>query len=284
MQRRLPLSLALALALTWLAGCPKPHHATTPRHESSQASGQQIEAELRLPEDPKELLAFARKHAGRQDDFSSLVRAVAAYRKLLEGKAAELSLWKAAVDTACRAAEIADREEDLKRYSKLTIAWAKAASGRFPNEAIFPYRWAVAIGLEFKSSVRGALDKVKEVERLAQKARGLDEKLDFAGPLRLLGALYVRAPEVGSIGDPDKGVALLERAVRLFPDYPPNRYFLGEGYYKQEDYAKAAKEFRFVLEASPGPGYTPRDAKWFRTHAKGYLKKIARRQPSGPEV
>ncbi len=277
-------STILTLSVVWLAGCPKPREAGTAKAGRPRASGRQVEADVRLPDGTQQVLAFAREHRMHRDDFVSLARSVAAYRKLLQDGKADLSIWKEAVETACRAAEIADQEQDLKRYSRLTIAWARAASDRFPKEAVFPYRWAVAIGLEFKTSVRGALDKVKEVERLAEKARSLDEKLDFAGPLRLLGALYVRAPEVGSIGDPDKGVDLLKRAVALFPDYPPNHYFLGEGYYKQEDYPKAAKEFRFVLQAAPSQDYTARDAKWFRAHARGYLKKISRKQPSGPEV
>ncbi len=272
--------------VVWMMGCPKP----TPKHPGTgggtggavKANGA-VDPKVTLPEGRDARLAFAREKMKQRDDYQAVTEAVEGYRLVLaegESKAEELA---EAVQAACRAAELADSDKAVIHYVRLTVEWADKGLKAFPDRVEFPYRKAVALGLETERTAKNALDRVKELEKLLLTARNLDEKYDHAGPLRLLGAVYIKAPEVGSIGDPDKGVLLLEKAVKIASDYPPNHFFLGEGYFKQEEFDKAAEEFKLVLEAGTLPDYSERDSKWFKDRARNYLKKI-RRKNSGGEV
>jgi tetratricopeptide (TPR) repeat protein len=72
---------------------------------------------------------------------------------------------------------------------------------------------------------------------LAVKA---DEKFDSAGPHRMLGTMYARAPAPPvAVGDPEKAVQYLQKAVALAPDYPPNQIFLAEALVADERYQDA---------------------------------------------
>lgn len=74
-----------------------------------------------------------------------------------------------------------------------------------------------------------ALGMVKEVERSFQRARALDEKFSFAGPLRNLGLLYLEAPGWPlSVGDKKLARKYLQRAVTVAGDCPENRLNLAE--------------------------------------------------------
>ncbi len=273
------MGLAALLFSAW--GCPTPQ----PNHPAGPGKGthgtETVDPKVTLPEGRDAQLAFARNKMKMRDEFASVTQAVEAYRRIVAHGTPSADILAEALQASCRAAEIAESDAAVAHYVQLTVAWADKGMQAFPKRVEFPYRKAVAIGIQTERVSKNALDRVRELEKLLLTAQKLDERYDHAGPLRLLGAVYVKAPEVGSIGDPDKGVKLLERAVSLFSDYPPNHFFLGEGYFKQEEFDKAAKEFKTVLDAGSLPDYSDRDAKWFKERAENYLKKIRRRNAGG---
>jgi tetratricopeptide (TPR) repeat protein len=91
------------------------------------------------------------------------------------------------------------------------------------------------------------LQLIKPVVAAAELARAADERFDRAGPLLLLGKIYLTAPAWPvSVGNPELAIRLLERALRIAPR-PLTRVFLGQAYYADERYEEAARQLRQAL-------------------------------------
>ncbi len=102
------------------------------------------------------------------------------------------------------------------------------------------------------------------------KAVQLDEKFDHAGPLRLLGSVYVKAPPwPASIGDVEEGEKYLERAVKLDGDYPLNHLLFADALASDNRASDATREYNVVLAAQPQPEWAKDLAIWQRDAKKG---------------
>lgn len=113
------------------------------------------------------------------------------------------------------------------------IAAMRELAARQPRLAAGHYYLAMNLGQLARTKMLGALRIVDEMEREFKTARELDERLDFAGPDRNLGELYLQAPGwPTSIGSRPKARKHLERAAELSPDYPENQINLAEAYAK----------------------------------------------------
>ncbi len=112
---------------------------------------------------------------------------------------------------------------------------------REPKSAAAHYYLAMNLGQLARTELLGALSLVKEMEREFKTAATLNEKLDFAGPVRNLGLLYLQAPSIGSIGSDRKAHVYLQRAVKLAPEFPENHLNLAEAFlgWREADHAKS---------------------------------------------
>jgi tetratricopeptide (TPR) repeat protein len=88
------------------------------------------------------------------------------------------------------------------------------------------YLYALNLGLYVRARGMTAVGRLSELVARLQLA-GQQPALDDGGPLRVLGLLYVKAPgwPVGP-GDLEAALALLQRAVRDFPNHPLNHLYL----------------------------------------------------------
>lgn len=90
-----------------------------------------------------------------------------------------------------------------------------------------------------------------------------DETFDAGGPLRILGVLYARAPkEPVSVGDPEKAVQYMKRAVAVSADYPPNQFFLAEAYVADERYSEAEAALATARKLLADSKWDARRASW----------------------
>ena len=106
------------------------------------------------------------------------------------------------------------------------------------------YYLGLNLGQLARTKSLGALKLVTEMEREFVTARGLDERLDYAGPDRTLGFLYRDAPAFGSVGNKRKARLHLERAVALAPDYPDQRLGLIEAFIEWNEPINARRELK----------------------------------------
>lgn len=129
-------------------------------------------------------------------------------------------------------------EEKMKKSAEIGVRAARAAGINESNpEACFYF--ALNQGLILRSKGLFALNKLPEVHealKMAQKA----EQLESGGPLRVLGMMYLKAPAWPSgIGDLDKALELLEKAVASYPEHPQNFMFLAEALIEDDNKEEA---------------------------------------------
>lgn len=153
---------------------------------------------------------------------------------------------------------------------------ASEAATIAPDRVEGHYYYAIHLGLRAMDATVGALTMVPKVEAAAKKAVEIDPSYDDAGPLRLLGMLYVKAPSwPASIGDIDEGLKLLERATQI-SSFPLNRLFLGEALIEAGREPEGIQTLRAVLRV-------PRQGRWgivgekWREHARRLLRAVGQK-------
>ncbi|WP_225072920.1 hypothetical protein [Desulfuromonas sp. CSMB_57] len=189
---------------------------------------------------------------------SRLTRPVA----VAEGEAPQVALWQpctlaearslaaaaeqdptaALQGAACYATLVEKQGGDLSA-ARAGRALAEQAAAAFPTSGTAHYLAGYLAGLEAQRAPLQALPLVKVIEAAALKALQLDPVLDHAGPARMLGDLYLRAPAFPvSIGDPDQAVTYFREAVRRAADFTENRLGLAEALLAIEEPAAACSE------------------------------------------
>ena len=128
----------------------------------------------------------------------------------------------------------------------------------------------LAVALAFDAEEHQEMERIEPLAKRAARAVEINASYDDAGPLRLLGKVYLEAPEwPTSIGDKEQAVELLERAVELAPT-ALNQHFLGEAFFHDEQLAEAQEVFELALTHAGGDRL---GAPW-RALAKEYLEEL----------
>lgn len=144
-------------------------------------------------------------------------------------------------------AEFATNSAERATLAEQGIGACRKALAQQPNSAPAHYYLAMNLGQLARTRTLSALRLVNEMETAFKAARGLDERVNFAGPDRNLGRLYLEAPGwPTSIGNRSKARLHLRRAAELVPDYPENRLNLVEAYLQWGDRNAAARELKEV--------------------------------------
>ncbi|MBT3257194.1 MAG: tetratricopeptide repeat protein [Deltaproteobacteria bacterium] len=129
---------------------------------------------------------------------------------------------------------------------------AEAAVARDPKNPTAHYLAAYLAGLEAENHPLKGLSLVPVIERGALEASRLNPGLDHGGPDRMLGELYLRAPDPPvSIGDLEKAIFHYQRAVMQDPDFVENRLGLAEAYLEDEDPGPACDQLQRILTRVP---------------------------------
>lgn len=102
------------------------------------------------------------------------------------------------------------------------LAYDQVKSKEEPT-ASYAYARAVVTGRLVQAKGLTAAFLVREVEDWAQKSIAIDPKFRDGAATRLLGTLYVLAPaSLLKGGDSEKGLEMLEKLVKEYPDAPEN--------------------------------------------------------------
>lgn len=128
---------------------------------------------------------------------------------------------------------LAEREVTPEKREKLATEGVRFAEGALARggdeDAAVHYYLAANLGLAVREHITLAVENLDRLESEMKRALALDPAIDDGGPLRLLGALYLQAPPWPSgIGDLDKALELLEKAVIDYPGHPINRLFYAQ--------------------------------------------------------
>jgi tetratricopeptide (TPR) repeat protein len=125
------------------------------------------------------------------------------------------------------------------------MAACRKVTAHQPNLASGHYYLGLNLAQLARTKLLGALPLLGKMENEWKTALALDEKIDHAGPDRLVGLLYRDAPGWPiSVGDNAKARQHLLRAVELSPNFPENYLNLIESYFtwNETDAARRATE------------------------------------------
>ncbi|HUC84418.1 MAG TPA: hypothetical protein VL970_04425 [Candidatus Acidoferrales bacterium] len=142
-------------------------------------------------------------------------------------------------------AEFATNAPQRAGIARTGIAACKHLLARDPSSAAAHYYLGMDYGelAAAEAPSMAAYKLIREIEHEFRVAADLDERLDYAGPVRCLGLLYRDAPGWPvSIGNRRKARELLDRAAALAPDFPENQMNLVESHllWRQPDEAQQA--------------------------------------------
>jgi len=181
--------------------------------------------------------------------------------------------------------EFATNAEQRAAIAQVGIAACRHLLARDAKSAPAHYYLAMDYGAlaEAEAPSMAAYKLIREIEHEFSTAAELDERLDFAGPVRCLGLLYRDAPGWPvSIGSKRKAREYLERAAALAPDCPENHLNLVESHIRWRQAPEAQAAWRKLAALWPaartnlsGPAWEPSWADWSarRTAAKSDFQK-----------
>lgn len=183
--------------------------------------------------------------------------------------------WKAARVCTMLADDLYDDKTKRAHFSGRGVEYAKAAIELEPKRVEGYYFSGENIGLLATTKIVGGKFDVPKVRDAEKRAMQIDASFDHGGPPRVLGALYSEAPPwPASIGDPDKGVELLQQALRMAPEWPLNNLLYGNALLADEKFDEAKQQYLIVMRAEPRAEIAHFLPKW---------KKIARQKTEEAE-
>jgi len=258
-----------------LAGCP---FSGTPEYiaDSDRTKG--------LPRDPRELIQVADallvgKHSEKAPELRKTDRGLAALELALSRSHTDRFdvYWK--LSRACfMMTERVANETQRHVYARRGVEYAQQALQLNPKRVEGYYYQALNTAKVAESTSNVKL--IASVVQQSKKAASIDQRYDDAGPLRILGKIYITAPTWPvSVGSPEKAVEVLTRAVSLAP-VPLNRIFLAEAYFHDEEYEKAEQILQGALRDSR---INQVDERW-RKEAEDYLKRIGTGSTTDPKT
>jgi len=145
-------------------------------------------------------------------------------------------------------ADLATNDTRRAEIARLGIAACQQLLAREPKSAPGHYYLGMNDGklAQAEAPSIAAYKLIRVMEHEFKQAIALDEKFDYAGPVRCLGMLYRDAPGWPvSIGNKRKARELLDHAAALAPDYPENQLILAESHLEwrqREDAEKALNQ------------------------------------------
>ncbi|MBW1780714.1 MAG: hypothetical protein JRL30_08225 [Deltaproteobacteria bacterium] len=186
---------------------------------------------------------------------------------------AEKDGWSALKAASCYAFLVKQGADEGSRLSDAKKGRQLAETGikQLPQSGLAHYLVAYLTGLEAENDTLRGLELVPIIEREARIASQLNASIDYGGPDRMLGELYLRAPVMPvSIGDVEKGVIHYQRAFAIAPEYADNQMGLVETLLEAGDVKKACTHLHELLSNMP-PARSS-EATWRK--ALGLLKRL----------
>ena len=215
----------LLLLPVLMAGCQSFHSESgLVRLESSKECSSDLAAALIAK--PGEL--------GNSSDTQTLACALSALRESGDSAVLRTSLGSR---LCLLLAERQTLQNDREKLAEEGVNFAEIALSRGgDDDGAVHYYLAANLGLAVRDNITLAFANLGRLETEMKRALELSPNLDDGGPMRLLGALYLKAPAwPNGIGDIDKALELLEQAVREHPEHPLNHLFLAQALWAQGD-------------------------------------------------
>lgn len=230
-----------------------------------------------LPGDVAELVKFVDEEDKKQTAASEENSIVAVDKGLGKDPRSYDLLWRGSRACAWLTEEFTDKQRRAS-YAQKGIDLAKRAVEVDAKRVEGHYYLGINIGQSATTKTVGAYMMVPRVVKAGIAAMKIDEKFDHAGPSRLVGTVYAKAPPwPASIGDLDEGLQHLSHAVQLAPDYPQNHLHYGDALLSDGKLNEAEREYKLVLDAPMPPEWAHRAERW-KHDAEVGLRRVAEKR------
>lgn len=156
--------------------------------------------------------------------------------------------------------------DDQLDWAKRALHHADKLIALDPDRVEGHYYRAIALGRILERSPLAPESKISELEAEGVRARELDPAFGCAGPLRLLGLLYLKAPPwpLGPelAGEEDVITALFEEGLRYHPECPALRADFAEALTELDRPEEALVQARRAQQLLAAGKVSPRLADW----------------------
>lgn len=241
-----------------LSGCPG---------AGTQTVNTPILAADAMPTEPQALLQtadaqFALGGTGVQNSITALRRALDKNPEWAAGPEAYNAHWRL---TRAYAEQCETSEDDaaVSQISEQGIEAGRKAVALSPDRVEGHYYLAQLVGFQAKVQKGESKERVAEMLKEGERAEQIDAKFDHGGPSRMLGAIYAKAPAPPlSVGDPEKAVKYLSKAVELDGEFPANTLYLASAQVADERYQDAEKSLAKARQLMEGSKWDRYRAAW----------------------
>ncbi len=177
----------------------------------------------------EELLSAAGEAFAHRPDRASARRARDLYLAAAQADAASTTALVEAIRVAGWLVEHEASSKERLALAETAVDAGQQCLKRAPQSPACAYGLALGVGLAARERTATALDGLKRMVALLERAAAADPRQDRAGPDRVLAMVLTRAPgwPLGP-GDAEAAVAKARRASALAPEYPPNLLALAE--------------------------------------------------------
>jgi tetratricopeptide (TPR) repeat protein len=196
----------------------------------------------RLPELPNELSAMARQLYAENASVEDIACSLLAACKLTAMEPDSFDGWYLASRSCGWLTDYGEEPVCYDNRRKRTVVVDCVELGEkavevAPENASAWYSLTVSLGMKLRhASIATASIYVSSLMNAARKSIELNSGLDEGGPLRILGALYQKAPAWPTgPGDLDEALELLEQAVTEHPNHPLNHLFYAEALLEDDE-------------------------------------------------
>src|SRR5579884_3024462 len=165
-------------------------------------------------------------------------------------------------------AEFAKSNSEREEIAQQGINACRNLLAHNPRSVEGHYYLALNLGQLARARKLEALKLVEPMETEFKTVLNMDPKLDYAGADRGLGLLYLNVPRWPlSIGNKAKARQHLQKAEKLFPNFPENILNLVEAYLKWNDKKDAIRELKKLDEIWPAARKEFSGEQWASTWA-----------------
>jgi hypothetical protein len=154
-----------------------------------------------------------------------------------------------------------------ERFAAEGVRWAEHALAEGGEERGDVYYYlAVNLGITVEKHPIAAVKSLDRIVASLEKAVALSPDIHNAGPYRVLGMVYLKAPPwPNGMGDGDKALELLAEAVQRSPAYPLNRIFYARALWEVEGEdaeREVAANLEEALRLMSGERWSPVRERW----------------------
>ena len=134
------------------------------------------------------------------------------------------------------ASRFANDPKQQERLAAEGVRWAEIAQpDGGPQGGEIQYYYAVNLGMVIRQHITLAATRLSSLVKALESASKLAPQVDWGGPWRVLGALYLMAPAwPQGMGDTEKALELLKKAVDQYPEHPQNHFYYAKALWETD--------------------------------------------------